>query len=156
MINPLFLAFLLYSLPGLSSAAAKSYNIETPEQYFDILQHKLTSLHVGVEIDDYTICNSRAKLAAYQFAQKTLVLCRNAFPTGEGNDEILKLQTITHELVHLAQDCKDGLGNLSAADLFSRANHLFMIDQLKPLRNGPGLVFRLFCGDWRAVPRRLC
>lgn len=130
MTYTFILAFIALLSSGFFPTVAKAYDIETPEQYFDILQHKLTSLHVAVEIDDYTICNSRAMLAAYQFARKTLVLCRIAFSTMDVNDEITKLETITHELVHLAQDCKDGLRNRSASNLFSRENHLFMVDHL--------------------------
>ena len=146
MINALVLAFMLYILLGFSPALAKSYDIETPEQYLDILQHKLTSLHIAVEIDDYTICNSGAKLAAYEFVRKTLVLCKIAFSASDGNDEILKLETITHELVHLAQDCKDGLRNRSASSLFGRDNHLFMVDHLS---NDKLLVLEYYeSSDW--------
>lgn len=130
MIYTFIFAFMMLLLSGFSATAAESYDIETPEQYFDIFQHKLTRLHIAVEIDDHTICDSPAKLAAYKFVSKSLVLCRIAFSTTGVDDEILKLETITHELVHLAQDCKDGLSNRSASSLFGRGDHLFMVDHM--------------------------
>lgn len=120
----------LLLLFGLFPTSAKTHELETADEYFDILQQKLTKLHVAVEIDDHAVCNSAGKLAAYRFRSKTLVLCKSAFAGGDSDDRILKLETITHELVHIVQDCSDGLSTVSVSALFDQNSHSMMVDRL--------------------------
>ena len=105
MTKILALMFVLFSSPLLAQ------NV-TNKEYILGLAERFKQIEVTFQINVSIVCKDNKILAIYNPVYNAFIICQKNIPDNE------KLETVVHEVIHLAQDCAAGIDNEYVSQLF--------------------------------------